>query len=277
MSEIPLNLSFIYKFFSNDGLKEFIRFLDSNREPIVQNVISMEGQKNGIPVDDVEWVNLNADEAVGPMMSGDLSAAYMYEPWITNVVENRPGTTSVINTADPDMLKTGIFMDVMYMNTNFIKSRRKVALDMLKARWDAVQYWHDNTDEVNKLFAEYLKWPAEDIGYVIGNFFTLLFSTNFEDLISIRIAIGSGTAFMVAQLLDVQIFDKLRQKKWFIAPLASSFVGSIVDTFLFFSISFYGTGVPWVTLSLGDLAVKILVALIMLVPFRMMLGILKPA
>ena len=108
-------------------------------------------------------------------------------------------------------------------------------------------------------------------------FFTLIFSTNFEDLISIRIAIGSGTAFMVAQLLDVQIFDKLRQKKWFIAPLASSFVGSIVDTFLFFSISFYGTGVPWVTLSLGDLAVKILVALIMLVPFRMMLGILKPA
>ena len=79
------------------------------------------------------------------------------------------------------------------------------------------------------------------------------------------------------RLLDVQIFDKLRQKKWFIAPLASSFVGSIVDTFLFFSISFYGTGVPWVTLSLGDLAVKILVALIMLVPFRMMLGILKPA
>ena len=125
-------------------------------------------EKNGIPVDDVEWVNLNADEAVGPMMSGDLSAAYMYEPWISNVVENRPGTTSVINTADPDMLKTGIFMDVMYMNTNFIKSRRKVALDMLKARWDAVQYWHDNTDEVNKLFAEYLKWPAEDIGYVIG-------------------------------------------------------------------------------------------------------------
>ena len=125
-------------------------------------------EKNGIPTDDVEWVNLNADEAVGPMMSGDLSAAYMYEPWISNVVENRPGTTSVINTADPDMLKTGIFMDVMYMNTNFIESRRKVALDMLKARWDAVQYWHDNTDDVNKLFAEYLKWPAEDIGFVIG-------------------------------------------------------------------------------------------------------------
>ena len=102
-----------------------------------------------------------------------------------------------------------------------------------------------------------------------------MFSTNFTDLISIRIAIGSGTAFLVAQLLDVQIFDKLRRKQWFIAPLGSSFIGSIVDTFLFFSISFYATGVPWVTLSLGDLAVKILVALAMLVPFRLLLKHLK--
>ena len=124
--------------------------------------------KNGISPDDVEWVNLNADEAVGPMMSGDLAAAYMYEPWISNVIENRPGTKSAIDTADADMLKTGIFMDVMYMNTDFIKNRRSVAVNMLKARWDAVQYWHDNTQEVNQLFADYLQWPAEDIGYVIG-------------------------------------------------------------------------------------------------------------
>ncbi|MAJ34430.1 MAG: hypothetical protein CMN45_00905 [SAR116 cluster bacterium] len=124
--------------------------------------------KHGISPDDVEWVNLNADEAVGPMMSGDMAAAYMYEPWISNVIENRPGTTSAIDTADADMLKTGIFMDVMYMNTDFIKERRSVAVDMLKARWDAVQYWHDNTEKVNQLFADYLQWPAEDIGYVIG-------------------------------------------------------------------------------------------------------------
>ncbi len=107
--------------------------------------------------------------------------------------------------------------------------------------------------------------------------FTLFFSTNFSDLISIRIALGSGTAFLVAQLLDVQIFDKLRKKKWFIAPLTSSFIGSVVDTFLFFSISFYGTGIFWITLSLGDLAVKILVTLLMLIPFRLLLGSLKAA
>ena len=96
-------------------------------------------------------------------------------------------------------------------------------------------------------------------------------------MISIRIAIGSGTAFLVAQLLDVQIFDKLRKKEWFVAPLTSSLIGSTIDTFLFFSISFYATGIPWVTLSLGDLAVKIFVALVMLIPFRLLLGTLKAA
>ena len=94
-------------------------------------------------------------------------------------------------------------------------------------------------------------------------------------MISVRIAIGSGVAFLVAQLLDVQIFDQLKKKKWFVAPLTSSLIGSTVDTFLFFSISFYATGIPWVTLSLGDLAVKILVALIMLIPFRLLLGTFK--
>ena len=95
-------------------------------------------------------------------------------------------------------------------------------------------------------------------------------------MISIRIAIGSGTAFLVAQLLDVQIFDKLRKKEWFVAPLTSSLIGSTIDTFIFFSISFYGTGIPWITLSLGDLSVKIFVALMMLIPFRLLLKTLKP-
>jgi uncharacterized PurR-regulated membrane protein YhhQ (DUF165 family) len=78
-------------------------------------------------------------------------------------------------------------------------------------------------------------------------------------------------------LLDVQIFDYLRKKKWFVAPLTSSLIGSTVDTFLFFSISFYATEIPWVTLSLGDLTIKIFVALVMLIPFRLLLGTLKAA
>ena len=133
------------------------------------------------------------------------------------------------------------------------------------------------TDLANRSFGKIVARKIVYIGFVIGVSFSLLFSTNFADLISLRIAIGSGTAFIVAQLLDVQIFDKLRKKKWFIAPLTSSLIGSTVDTFLFFSISFYATGIPWVTLSLGDLAVKIFVALIMLIPFRLLLGTLKAA
>ena len=133
------------------------------------------------------------------------------------------------------------------------------------------------TDLANRSFGKIVARKIVYIGFAIGISFTLLFSTNFADLISIRIAIGSGTAFLVAQLLDVQIFDKLRQKQWFVAPLTSSLIGSTVDTFIFFSISFYGTGVPWVTLSLGDLSVKIFVALLMLIPFRLLLKTLKPA
>ena len=131
------------------------------------------------------------------------------------------------------------------------------------------------TDLANRSYGKLVARKIVYIGFAIGVSFTLLFSTNFADLISVRIAIGSGTAFLVAQLLDVQIFDHLRKKKWFIAPITSSFIGSTVDTFLFFSISFYATGIPWVTLSLGDLAVKIFVALIMLIPFRLLLGTLK--
>jgi queuosine precursor transporter len=131
------------------------------------------------------------------------------------------------------------------------------------------------TDLANRFYGKIIARKIVYVGFIIGITFTFYFSTNYADLISVRIAIGSGTAFIVAQLLDVQIFDKLRKKKWFVAPLISSLIGSIVDTFLFFFIAFYGTGIPWVTLSLGDLAIKIFVALLMLIPFRLLLTIVK--
>ena len=131
------------------------------------------------------------------------------------------------------------------------------------------------TDLANRFYGKFVARKIVYFGFFIGIIFTLLFSTDFADLISIRIAIGSGVAFVAAQLLDIQIFDSLRKKEWFIAPLTSSVIGSTVDTFLFFSISFYGTGIPWVTLSFGDLAVKILVALMMLIPFRILLSTFK--
>ena len=124
------------------------------------------------------------------------------------------------------------------------------------------------TDLSNRRYGKIVAKKIVYFGFVLGVSLTLYFSTNFSDLISIRIAFGSGIAFIVAQLIDVKIFDSLRKKIWFVAPLVSSLVGSCIDTFLFFFISFYGTEINWLTLSIGDLLVKIFVALIMLIPFR---------
>ena len=128
------------------------------------------------------------------------------------------------------------------------------------------------TDLSNRKYGKTVAKKIVGIGFLLGVFLTFYFSKNYSDLIPTRIAIGSGTAFLIAQLIDVHVFDILRKKIWFIAPLISSLVGSTIDTFLFFSISFYGTGVNWITLSFGDLFVKIFVALLMLVPFRLLLS-----
>ena len=128
------------------------------------------------------------------------------------------------------------------------------------------------TDLANRAFGKGVARYVVLIGFFIGIILTFFVSTNFADIISIRIAIGSATAFIIAQNIDINVFDKLRKKKWYIAPIISSTIGSIIDTFIFFSIAFYNTVIPWFTLALGDLAVKLLVALIMLIPFRLFIS-----
>ena len=127
------------------------------------------------------------------------------------------------------------------------------------------------TDLANRRFGKEKARKLVYFGFTVGILLTLFVSTNFEDIISIRIAIGSGTAFLVAQLIDVEIFQRLRNNAWFVAPMTSSVFGSVIDTFLFFSISFLGTGVPWVAFAFGDLSVKLLMALLMLIPFRLLI------
>lgn len=102
------------------------------------------------------------------------------------------------------------------------------------------------------------------IGFAVGVIASLYFANP-------RIALASGTAFLVAQLFDVTVFDRLRQQIWWIAPLLSSFLSSILDTALFFSLSFYGTDTPWMTWAVGDLVVKWVVALVALVPYGLLM------
>jgi len=91
-----------------------------------------------------------------------------------------------------------------------------------------------------------------------------------------RIAIASGTAFLLAQLFDVALFNRLRRLSWWQTPLISTVLASALDTALFFSIAFYATPVPWVTLGIGDFGVKMGLALVMLVPFRAMMHFVRP-
>jgi hypothetical protein len=107
-------------------------------------------------------------------------------------------------------------------------------------------------------------------GFAVAVVLSALFATP-------RIAIGSGTAFLIAQLLDIAIFDRLRQRAWWMPPLVSSLIGSAVDTALFFAIAFAGSGLPWVTWAIGDLGVKVAMALVLLAPFRTLLRFTAPA
>ena len=127
------------------------------------------------------------------------------------------------------------------------------------------------TDLANRRFGKEKARKLVYFGFAVGILLTLFVSTNFQDLISIRIAIGSGIAFLVAQLIDIEIFQRFRNTVLFLAPMISSIFGSIIDTFLFFSISFLGTGMPWLTLALGDLLVKLLMVFLMLIPFRLLI------
>jgi len=127
------------------------------------------------------------------------------------------------------------------------------------------------TDLANRRYGKKEARKLVYIGFAIGILLTIFVSTNFQDIISLRIAIGSGIAFLVAQLIDVEIFQRLRNNKWFVAPITSSIIGSIIDTFLFFSIAFLGTGISWLTLAIGDLLVKLLMAFLMLIPFRLLI------
>ncbi|MBE1236694.1 queuosine precursor transporter [Phaeovibrio sulfidiphilus] len=91
-----------------------------------------------------------------------------------------------------------------------------------------------------------------------------------------RIALASGSAFLSAQLLDIFVFDRLRNRDWWIAPLVSGVTGSVLDTVIFFSLAFYGTQSPtlWMTLAAGDLMVKLAFALFLLAPFRMLITVI---
>ncbi len=129
--------------------------------------------------------------------------------------------------------------------------------------WGALTYpvSYFVTDLTNRRFGSDLARRVVYIGFALAVLASIW-------LASPRIAIASGTAFLVSQLMDVAIFDRLRERAWWQPPLFSSVIGSLVDTALFFALAFWGTTMPWVTLAIGDYGVKVAIALMLLVPWR---------
>ncbi|MAO26450.1 MAG: hypothetical protein CMN15_04500 [Roseovarius sp.] len=155
------------------------------------------------------------------------------------------------------------------------------------------------TDVMNRIYGPKAARQVVLVGFVVGIVSSLIGTQIILEhgpAVSLRVAIGSATAFLVAQLLDIAVFDRLRGGKWWRAPLASTVIGSSVDTLLFFTISFaawitiFGAaadadvswawqGAPlllvgpeaplWVTLMLADWVLKLLIGLLALIPFRL--------
>jgi len=126
------------------------------------------------------------------------------------------------------------------------------------------------TDVCNRVAGPQLARRVAWIGFAVGLIFSALFAP-------VRIALASGTAFIVSQLLDVAIFNRLRQKSWWKAPLWGSVSASIIDTAIFFSLAFAGTDFSWVHLAVGDLGVKLAMAVALLPPYRLLVNRLTPA
>ncbi len=138
--------------------------------------------------------------------------------------------------------------------------------------WGAITYPFSFliTDLANRYYGLRFARRVVYAGFVIALVLSAYYATA-------RIALASGSAFLVAELVDVHIFDRLRRRAWWQPPLVSTLVGSALDTAVFFTLAFYGTGMPWVTLGLGDFAVKVALAVLTLLPFRAALALFRPA
>lgn len=152
------------------------------------------------------------------------------------------------------------------------------------------------TDVMNRVYGRDAARRVVFAGFVVGlacSFIGTQISGEFGPLVTLRIALGSAVAFLTAQLLDIAVFNRLREGVWWRAPMVSSLIGSTVDTALFFTIAFsaslavlepgndvswaneilpllgVGPAVPlWMSLALADWMVKLALALLTLVPFR---------
>jgi NitT/TauT family transport system substrate-binding protein len=124
--------------------------------------------RNGLKPSDVEWLNISPDQISGPMLNGDIKAAYIYEPWTSGLEKALPGTQRVLSSDDPKLLASGILEDALYISDSFLATRAPEADKFLKAYFDAVELRGKDPAKGNAVLAEHTKWPVGDIEAIVG-------------------------------------------------------------------------------------------------------------
>ncbi len=125
-------------------------------------------EQNGVAYDQVEYVNLIMDDAASAMIGGDVAAAEFWDPFGPQVLESRPDTRLAAQSREPFWLQNALIADALFMNADFIENRREVALKTMQALYDAIAWWQENPEEGNRIIAEGMKMPLDDVVMVIG-------------------------------------------------------------------------------------------------------------
>lgn len=125
-------------------------------------------EQNGVSINDVKFVNLIMDDAVGAMVGGTVAAGEFWEPFGSHVLEAMPKATVAAISSDPGWIETALLGDGMYMATPFIEKKPEVAAKVMKAYFDAVAYWKAHPEEGNKIIAKGLNFDVADVEKVLG-------------------------------------------------------------------------------------------------------------
>ena len=175
-------------------------------------------EKNGLGVNDVQWVNLIMDDAAAGMIAGDAAAGEFWEPYGSTVLKGLKGSHIATNCREDDWKKTALLSDGIFMNSNFIAKHRDVAQKVLKAYWAAYDFWRKNPEEATKIMAAGIKFPVENVQNLIGpggdREKSLLWMYNFQESASIC---GVGPGNPPFGQTNGQLFDVVKKiNEWWL-------------------------------------------------------------
>ncbi len=125
-------------------------------------------EKNGVSFDSVDYVNVIMDQAAAAMIGATVAGAELWEPFGKQTLEAVPGAKVVASTADPEWAQSALIADAHFVNEDWVKKNRDVALKAMKVMYDAIAYWKKNPEEANKIIADGMKMSVPDVELVIG-------------------------------------------------------------------------------------------------------------